>query len=150
DTDAVFGTLTVDGSSGGSGWTPLGLPGQTVFPVPDAVLVRGANARVPLEHPGLSLGIGQSLPVQGSGYFEADAPVAVRRPALVAGGGRLQSTGTLTGAGAVTVNGGTFLGGRVVAPALTVVNGGVLTSPDATASRVYKLDLEIADTLLVD
>ena len=63
DTDEAAGTLIIDGKSGGSGWTPLGLAGQETFTVPDAVVIRGANTHVKPEHPGMTLQFGESAEV---------------------------------------------------------------------------------------
>ncbi len=46
DTDEPQGTLIFDAGAGGNGWTPLGLPGQTTFTIPDDLIIRGSQTKV--------------------------------------------------------------------------------------------------------
>lgn len=52
DTDEAAGTVVIDNLSH-TGWTPLGLPGQSITNIPDAVVVRNSNVRS--EHSSLSI-----------------------------------------------------------------------------------------------
>jgi RHS repeat-associated protein len=50
----------------------------------------------------------------------------------------------------VTVDGGTLSGGAITAPAVTVVHGGVLSSPAPTPFQVYPLLVQVTGTVSVD
>jgi hypothetical protein len=91
------GTLILDAGSGGDGPTPLGLPGQDTFTVPDAVVVRGAATYVRPEHAGMTIQVQGPLTVQGAGrLLQVDGTLAVTGPTVVTGGGTLAVTGALT------------------------------------------------------
>jgi hypothetical protein len=145
------GTLIFDAANGGAGTTPLGLPGQDTFTIPDAVVVRGGATDVRPEHAGMTIRVQAPLTVEASGHLlGVDGTLAVSGPTLVTGGGSLVITGALTAAAAVTVDGGTLAGGTITAPAVSVIHGGVLTSPTPTFSQVYPLLLQVAGTVSVD
>ena len=73
DPDESNGTLIIDAGSGGGGVTPLGLPGQSSFAIPDTVVIRGARTDVQPEHTGLVLEFQNSLTVDQSGTLNVEA-----------------------------------------------------------------------------
>jgi hypothetical protein len=196
DTDEPHETLVIDQRyQQGEGWTPLGLPGQTTFTIPDAVLIRGdrqygVGANVAAEHAGLVLDFQNTLTIQDYGRLSVDAAAFVPRvaPTMTAGGllqvagaftppvpltviaggrvavtstltlnvpltltgGSLQVDGTLTSSLPLTVSASNLTADRIVAPALSVTSGGVLTSLTSTETRMRKLEVQVAGTLLVD
>ena len=151
DTDDPLGTLVLDAQAGGAGWTPLGLPSQSNVAITDDVVIRGANTNVRPEHVGMTLEITGSLRIEDSGQLrEIDHSLLVHGPTQILTGGLLDTTGILTSNQILTVDGGTFVGGQLAAPQLTIVNAGLVTARDATTSDVYKLDLAIAGALMID
>jgi hypothetical protein len=86
-----------------------------------------------------------------AGTYSISSPTELSAvAALNQTGGTLFIFGQLTASVAVTVSGATLIGGRVVAPAMSVLSGGVLTHPANTATQTFKLDLDIAGTLAID
>lgn len=51
----LYGMLIIDSSGGGSGFTPLGLPGQATYSYPDAVVIQGNGTRVVPDHTGITV-----------------------------------------------------------------------------------------------
>src|SRR5258706_4954459 len=114
DTDEPFWTLIIDETTGPVGWTPLGLPGTNQLVVPDRVIIRGVNAYVRAEHPGLVLEFQNELRIENSALFIVDGTSLVLDvPPVVRNGGQLQVAGpwtlnvplTLTTNGLITVSG---------------------------------------------
>ena len=132
DTDLLQGTLLVDGRDGGAGWTPLGLPAQDTLTIPDAVVIRGANTHVRSEHVDLALDFQSTLTVEQQALLEMDQQLPV------------------TLAGTLTIDGATLLAAGITAPEVSVINGGLLTSRTSTTTQMYKLELDVAGTVLVD
>ncbi|HKI32602.1 MAG TPA: hypothetical protein VKA46_12095, partial [Gemmataceae bacterium] len=171
-TGDAYGTLIIDAGAGGSGTTPLGLPGETSHTFPDAVVIRGGNTNVQPEHAALALDFENAVTVQNSaalsfpGDFHLPAAAGLTVTAggalYVAGsmpldgsltltsGGQVQVAGTMTAASPLTVSGGTLIASQFVAPAVSVVNGGILTSLTSTTSQMYKLVVQVTGTLIVD
>ena len=171
DPDEPSGTLIIDAGNGGNGVTPLGLPGQTSFTIPDAVVIRGGQTHVQPEHPGLGLQFqntvmvdqGASLAiegpstsfaapvtVQGSARMLVSGDLALGVPLNLTGGGLVQVDGTLKSSVDQIVDGGTFAGSGLVAPNVSVVNNGVLTSLASTSSQMHNLEVQVDGTLSVD
>ncbi len=75
-----------------------------------------------------------------------------RAEVLVSGGGRLELTGTATFAGPLTVTGNNSQAAleRLVAPAVSVLSSGLVTTFASTATEMHKLELEVSGTILVD
>ncbi len=71
---------------------------------------------------------------------------------VVSGGSRLELTGTASFAGPLTVigNGSQAVLARLVVPDVSVLEQGLLTTFASTTTQMYKLDLEVSGTLLVD
>ena len=132
DTDLLQGTLLVDGRDGGAGWTPLGLPAQDTLTIPDAVVVRGAIRMCAAEHVDLALDFQSTLTVEQQALLEMDQQLPV------------------TLAGTLTIDGATLLAAGITAPEVSVINGGLLTSRTSTTTQMYKLELDVAGTVLVD
>jgi YD repeat-containing protein len=209
---AAHGTLIIDASSGGSGITPLGLPGQSSFTVADVVVIRGGGAHAQSEHTGLVLDFENALIISDSsqlhiaddlhfgpsvslsltnrawldvaGTLTSEVPLAVTTSALLSvaqplttqvpvtvssngvlrvtgefsdqagltltSGGLVDVLGPLTSSLALVVDGGTLSADQVVAPALSVINGGVVTSPASTTTEMHQLQIQLTGTLLVD
>jgi hypothetical protein len=150
DTDNAYGTLIIDAVSGGNGSTPLGLPGQSSATFADPVVIRGSGTHVRPEHAGMNLVFQNSLSVSGSSQFTTDATLMVSGSVAVTVAGMLTASQELDVDGSMTIDGAITAGGRIVAPALSVTNGGVLTSLSATTTSVYSLELQVAGTLSVD
>jgi hypothetical protein len=80
-----------------------------------------------------------------------DAVKSITSAAMISiSGGSLQVAEVLRTTAPLEVNSATLTGTRVEAPALTLLNGGTLTHPTSTATQMYKLELQVADTLSVD
>ncbi|WP_145234608.1 putative Ig domain-containing protein [Urbifossiella limnaea] len=154
DADEATGTLVIDNDAAGisgTGVTPLGLPGQATAAFGDAVVIRGGRTKAQPDHTGMTLEFRNALTVTG-GRLEGVEQLAVA-PAgslLVTGGGFLEVSGALTAQAAVTVSGATVAAGQVSAPALSVVNAGLLTSLSSTAAQMHKLEVNVAGTIAVD
>jgi len=129
DPDEPRGILLIDVGSGGSGKTPLGLPGQDTASIPDSLVIRG-GAQVLTEHPGMNIHLGGSLTISGQSRLEG--PVA------------------LTVGDAVTIDSSTLVVNNLSAPATALSHNSLLTCPDSTASYMSKLELMIGGSLTVD
>ena len=113
----------------------------------------------------------QAVTVTGSAVLAVTGAWSLSVPLTLTSGGQLQVNGDLTASVAPTVSGGTLAvngtltasvpltvsgsggtlaGETIVAPALSVVNGGVLTSFAATTTQVYQLDVNVSGTVTVD
>jgi YD repeat-containing protein len=149
DADEALGTLIVDAGSGGTGTTPLGLPGETNVTIPDAIVVRGSKTRLRPEHSGMMWELGGTLTVENSAYFTG-IDGSMTGTVEIRSGGVLEVSGLLTSESEVVINGGTLRGGQVHARALSATNGALLSTFDATTSAVYKLELTIAGTFVLD
>jgi hypothetical protein len=171
NTDEPFGTLILDGVTGGNGITPLGLPGQTTFVIPDAVVIRGNRTNVRPEHGGLVLDFQRDLTIQsggrltvGSGEFEprfaatvttggildSSGSMTLNVPLNLISGGLVQVTGTLTSSLPLSVVGSTIATGLLVAPSVSVTSNGQLTSLKSTQTQMHKLEIDVSGTLSVD
>jgi len=169
DPNQPTGTLIIDGRGGG--FTPLGLPGQQTFSIPDAVLIEGNGTTVGPENTGLNLqfqntltldknatiniqgpntSFAGSVTVQGNAQMLATGDLAVGGPLNLTGGGLVQISGTLSSAVGQTVDGGTLAVSHLIAPSLSMTNGGVLTSLATTVAQIYGLDLQVSGTVSVD
>jgi hypothetical protein len=171
DLDEAYGMLVIAGANGGNGFTPLGLPGENHLAIPDVVVVSGANSRLRTEHASLMLDFQNNIIITNGGSLavEGDWHLSVATALRLADGGQLIVSGSLTAelatpliAGGyltvigaymssvpVTVEGGTLTVDRIVAPGLTVTNGGVLTCPASTATEMHKLEVEVVGTVSV-
>ncbi len=131
DTDDSTGTLIVNGSAGGGGWTPLGLPGDVTFAIPDEVVIRGSGSLVRAEHAGLVLEFQNTLVVQSGGFVQLPDGQSFENAVAVSGSGHVQVQGgllleptselTLTSSGWLEVQ-----AGLTSAIPLTVGNAGTL------------------------
>jgi Bacterial pre-peptidase C-terminal domain/Bacterial Ig-like domain len=65
DTDEPSGTLLIDGSGGGRGWTPLGISGTNYYSIADQVVIKSANSQVRSEHDGLVINLASTLMLDG-------------------------------------------------------------------------------------
>ena len=145
-----IGTLVIR-AGGISGWTPLGLPGQNSVVITDNVVIADDRTRVRPEHPGMTLTFNAALTIQDQGQIVADQISMGPTSALaVTSGEVLEVPGILNSRTLVTVDGGTFMGSQLSAPAVSVIHGGLLTSETSTASQMYKLELDVTGTLSVD
>ncbi len=140
------GTLILDGRyRQGGGVTPLGLPGQTAFSIPDAVVIRGDRevgyVTVVPEHAGLVLEFRRGLTIENYGRLTAAAgDLAFGAPVTVTGGGVLQ----LTGAFAPTAALGVVAGGRV-----EVTGSLTLTAPLTLTNGHLQVDGAVVSSLPV-
>src|SRR5207253_2044469 len=112
------------------GWTPLGLPGQTAFTIPDAVVIRGSHTRVITEHPGLILNFQNTVTVQNSARLrvESDLHLGPLASLNLTTSGILEVAGTLTSDIPLTVTSGALLSvGQPFTPQQPVVvnTGGI-------------------------
>jgi hypothetical protein len=165
------GTLIVDAANGGVGTTPLGVPGESVQPFPDAVILRGSRTNVVAATPSLELDFQNSLTVTNSATFTiagADLVTeqgltvtnsaqlvvsgawSLTQPLTLTNTAQVQVSGMLTSSVPLTIDGSTLRGTQIVAPAVTVANGGSLTTFSATTSQVFALLLSISGTVNVD
>ena len=69
DPDRPAGTLIID-ALGGTGSTPLGLPGHDTLVISDAVLIRDEGTKVALEHAGQRLEFQNSLTITNSASLQ--------------------------------------------------------------------------------
>jgi YD repeat-containing protein len=117
------GTLIIDAGTGGSGVTPLGLPGQTTVTIPDAVIVRSSGAHVQPDQPGMTFDFQGGLTVTNSASFQADGTLTSEGPVTVSAGGVLKSTGTLLATQTVTLGDGSISGTQLTAAVSVISNG---------------------------
>ncbi len=152
DTNDANGTLIIDGRKSPSGFTPLGLPGQQTVAFPDAVLIRGSGAQVGPEHAGMTLEFDNTLTVQDSATLNGPDTIHITSTGslFIGSMGNLYAPGVVTSDTDVTVDGGTFEGSQLIAPGLSVTDGGLLTSLTLTATQMYELDVQISGVLSVD
>jgi len=139
DTDQPQGTLILDAGTGGNGTTPLGLPGQDTFTIPDHVIIRGVNTHVQPEHDA------QSLQFQGPVIIDQSAALAVQgpntsfaAPVTVTGSGRLSVTGNLALVSTVTA----IEGGAVSVTGSLTVESALAASVGGTVTVTGTIDLE--------
>ncbi len=133
DTDESYGSLIIANQyATEAGWTPLGMPGQDTLTIPDELIIRdGTNTQVKVEHPGLVVEVERGVRIEGGAQFSASGESFVpRAEVLVSGGGRLELTGTATFAGPLTVTGNNSQAAleRLVAPAVSVLSSGLVTT----------------------
>src|SRR5206468_3279177 len=109
DPGQPHGTLIIGWHPGQAyGYTPLGLPGQDQFTIPDAVLIQGDPTRnagpiVTAEHVGQVIEFQNNLTIRDNGSLVVNGSALVPDVApLITAGGLLQVTGAF--APAVTMN----------------------------------------------
>ncbi len=165
DTDETYGTLII---FGGRGTTPLDLSGGSAFA---SVVVRGTETTAELDLAGLSLDVQDAVIVTDSAHLAVDGSLTVGGTVtvsesgsqlkvegnltvgdtlVVGSGGMLEVDGPLTTGGLLTIDGATLTGTSIAAPEVSIVNGGTLTTFAANDSKVYRLELSVAGTVLID
>src|SRR6185436_831501 len=117
------GTLVIDAGSGGSGLTPLGLPGSNTFTVPVPVVIRGSRTLVRPEHPGMDLSFASSLRIESAARMEVEASLSL--------------------GGALIVDGASLRATNLQASSVLLTNTALLTTFNPTVGRVHKLELDI-------
>ena len=156
DPDESNGTLIIDAGSGGGGVTPLGLPGQSSFAIPDAVVIRGARTEVQPEHTGLVLEFQNNLTVDQSATLKVEAAGFITdQSATVLGGATLNVSGAyapplppvVTG-GDLNVSGDLTLAAPLQATNASVSVDGTLTStvPQTISGGTITTDNLVAPT----
>jgi RHS repeat-associated protein len=131
DTNQPHGTLIIDDATAGGGVTPLGLPGQGSFTIPDDVIIRGSRTRVQPEHSGMTIDVQGQLTITNSASLT-------------------RSDGSLMVQSGVTIDGSTLAGHVMSASSISVLNGGILTAVDPIGDVTTALILDVTGTLSVD
>ena len=111
--------------SGGTGVTPLGLPGSNMFVVAVPVIIRGGSTVVRPEHPGMALSFTSSLSLEAGAEMMAQGPLSV--------------------GGTLVVDGATLIATNIQASSLLLTNSSLVTTFGPTATQVYQLDLVVTN-----
>jgi RHS repeat-associated protein len=135
DTDQPEGTLIIDSKGVGTGVTPLGLPGQTTFAIPDAVVIQGFSTQAAPDHAGLVLDFQNSLTVDQSaalnvevaGFVTDQAPTILRGATLNISGSYSPTLPPVVTGGTLNVSGDLTLDVPLVASNATITVAGALT-----------------------
>jgi len=148
----VTGTVLVDATSRidvtGKGYLPGRTTGNTT--VGGATSTAGAVMAGVLALDMTVVDPAASLNGDPWGFVDVTGPLDLQGSLAPTGGGLEQVSGALTSVLALSVSGATLAAESLIAPALTLANGAVLTSLTSTATAMHKLEVQVTGTLLVD
>jgi RHS repeat-associated protein len=146
------GVLILDQTYAG-GDTPLGLPGIQHYRVEDRVLIKkrsDSNGVIRAEHPGMVLEFTKAVQVEAGRLSLEGSTVLLDSPLTVGDArGSVEVTGVLTASAPILIARGRLTTDGLVTPELCITNGGILTSWPSTATKMRKLEVDVAGVLAV-
>lgn len=150
DTVEPHGILTIDAGGTGDGWTPLGLPGTNLFSYADLVIVRGNRTLAKAEHEGLIVKFARGLRVENGAQVRiyGDINLQNANELVLSNGAQFETSGALVSSVPLTFS-GVLSAARIVAPEITLTNGGVLTCPSAVAGQPNLFSIDVSGSVIV-